>query len=399
MESRLCRGCEYDLKGLRIGGKCPECGEPIRPKHKSYGPREGTMTDAPPAYVRRMGFGFILMSIGIAMTLLGVPLLWFSPYALLISTLLGSAFWIAGVVVVSRPRPPEFAEQDNPIMDSPKWRLGVRLAAGMWPLFLVLSIVAVATDGMGAVGTVFKVLAGLAGFAAFAGLVPISIYIAEIEFWMSDDTGGWQLRGTAWILLVFGTAFIVLGFVATFLALWCAIVMMGAAAVLGWHIIGCANRAWWVLRYQDENAGRSDRITERLRDRSERGGTVAGSTPCLGCGYDLRGLPFGGRCPECGTSYADRTPFPAMPDPIKDETPIEIDESGPTQTIRPATQHIGKPLPPPRPKDDSPIPLDGDEDLPEDFQDPPSPSASNPPAAHESDDNDGSIPLEGDDRP
>ena len=25
------------------------------------------------------------------------------------------------------------------------------------------------------------------------------------------------------------------------------------------------------------------------------------TTPCRGCGYDLRGLPSGGRCPECGT--------------------------------------------------------------------------------------------------
>jgi hypothetical protein len=30
------------------------------------------------------------------------------------------------------------------------------------------------------------------------------------------------------------------------------------------------------------------------------GRTVLGTVPCTGCGYDLRGLPISGACPECG---------------------------------------------------------------------------------------------------
>lgn len=399
-ESRPCPGCEYDLKGLRIGGHCPECGQLIRAKRKSYGPREGTMTDAPPAYVKRVGLGFTLMSVGIALTLLGVPLSCFVRHALLVTTLLGSLAWIAGVVIVSMPRPPEFAEQQNPILDTPKWRTGVRTAAAMWPLFLTCAILAVLTQTAGMLGTMFLIATGLAGVASFVGLIPISIYVAEMEFWMSDDTGGWQLRGAAWLILVFGILFLITTVAVPFLAFWCALVLVVATIILGWHIVGCASQTRWVLRYQEQNAGRAERITERLRDRSERGGTVAGATPCLECGYDLRGLPFGGHCPECGASYADRTPFPVLPTRKKNEAPIEIDQSGPVQTIRPAVQHIGKPPPP---KDDSPIPLDGDEDLPEDLQDPPprpaAPPPSNPPRRPETPDDDGPIPLADDDRP
>jgi len=410
MQSRPCTKCKYELKGLRIGGKCPECGEPIRARRKSFGPREGTMTDAPPAYVKRVGLGFTIMSTGILAAIFGVPLSCFVQNALLGAVLLGSLAWVAGTWIISMPRPPEFAEHENPIMDNARWRLGVRVASSMWVLYLLLAIGAVAAADVGILGPTLRIMAGIVGLAAFIGLVPLSVYVAEIEFWMSDDTGGWQLRGAAWGILVFGVLYIMTTAVAPFLGLWCLIVVLVAAGVLGWHIIGCASRTRWVLKYQNQNEGRVERITERLRDRSERGGTVAGSMPCLGCGYELRGLPFGGRCPECGTSYADLTPFPALPDPVKDETPIDLDDSGHSETIRPAIQHIGKrqpygtPPPPPLPRDDSPIPLDGDEDLPEDFQDPP---PASPPAADVTPsprntgapDDDGPIPLADDDRP
>lgn len=388
MEARPCRKCGYDLKGLRVGGKCPECGEPIRARKKSFGPREGTMSDAPPAYVKRVGLGFTLMSVGIILSLLGVPIGCFVPYGLLGAILLGSLFWIAGGWIITGPRPAEFREVHNPIMDNPRWRTGVRVAAAMWPGFLLLTGLAIATQSMGVLGTVLLILAGIIGLLSLAGMIPISIYIAEIEFWMSDDTGGWQLRGAAWVLLVFGAAFLIASVTFKFVAVLCGVVLFATAAVLARHIIGCASRARWILRYQDQNEGRVERITERLRDRSERGGTVAGSMPCPECGYELRGLPHGGNCPECGHSYAHLTPMPIR-DPAKsprrDDSPIAIDDTGPTQTIRPRDPVFGRR---PEPVDDSPIPLAGD-DLPEDLQDlPPTPRP----------DDDGPIPL-ADDEP
>lgn len=400
-ETRLCRKCEYDLKGLKVGGTCPECGEPIRAK-RSLSAREGHMTDAPPRFVRAVVFGFALMSAGILATFVGLALTLFGVVLGPLSLLVGAAAYPAGVVILSRPRPEPFAERENPMLDSAKFRTGVRVAAGFWAGALSLVAIGglVAISGSPGVGSGFMLAGGLVGVGALIGLVPTSIFIAELEFWMSDDDGGWQLRGAAWCMMIFGVLAVPLALFMPLFAFMAALVVFGAAFVLFRHIIGCVTQARWVLRYQEQKEGQAERITERLRDRTERGGTVAGSTPCLECGYELRGLPYGGRCPECGASYADRTPVPTRRPPSRrpeDDEPIALDETDtpPKGFIRSRMPSFGK-VPPPPPRDDTPIPLAGDApeadpDTDDDMQ-APQPSASSEPATPPADD-DAPIPL------
>jgi predicted Zn-ribbon and HTH transcriptional regulator len=427
MTSRPCAKCGYDLKGLEIGSVCPECGTTIKPK-SAFGPRGGTMTDADPRYVKRIIAGFSLMSAAILASMFGLVATLFGGWLGYAMLLAGGAAWVGGIWLISGRRPPDFHALGNPILDAERSRLTVRVASGGWALFVVLIVVGAAFNAGGMAGAtgVIAIAASIAGLAAFAGLVPISIFVAELEFWMSDDTGGWQLRGAAWAMLIFGVLALVSGFVTPFLAVWCSVVVLVAAGILFWHIIGCSTQARWVLRYQRDNEGRAERITERLRDRTERGGTVAGSTPCLACGYELRGLPYGGRCPECGESYADRTPIPIRATPERrpeDDEPLSLSEDAQAGVIRPnPTSITGRRKP--APADESPIPLSGDEpfstvqrpakaapapdprpssetpppdldpDEPDDFQDPPTePTAPN----HAADD--GPIPFADDDEP
>lgn len=370
-ETRLCRKCEYDLKGLKVGGNCPECGEPIRGIRK-FDARDGHMTDAPPRFVRAVIGAFALMSAGILGTMAGLAFSLFGWMLGPVVLLAGAIAWPAGVWMLSRPRPERFAELENPVLDSARFRTLVRAAGVSWGGAVLLISLGVALDlsGLGGVSRVVLILGGLAGLAGLVGLVPISIFVAEVEFWMSDDSGGWQLRGAAWCMMIFGVLGVVLAFFMPLFAFMLGIVVIGAALVLFRHIISCTNQARWVLRYQNQKEGQAERITERLRDRTERGGTVAGSTPCLGCGYELRGLPFGGRCPECGLSYADRTPIPTRRPPVRrpeDETPIAIDESDapPLAFIRARMPSFGKAPPPPDDADDDPIPLSGDDPGPD----------------------------------
>tara|TARA_R110000782_G_scaffold13976_2_gene40901 strand:- start:3384 stop:4637 length:1254 start_codon:yes stop_codon:yes gene_type:complete len=405
-ETRLCRKCEYDLKGLSVGGTCPECGEPIRAARK-FNARDGQMTDAPPRFVRAVILGFALMSAGILATVGGLAMALFGLSIGPLLLLAGAGAWPAGVWILSRPRPERFAEQENPVLDSEKFRLGVRVAAGLWAGSVLLIALGVLLEAGGMTGAAKAtiVLGAIAGLGGLVGLVPISIFVAELEFWMSDDSGGWQLRGAAWCMMIFGVLGVVLALLMPLFAFMSALVVVGAALVLFRHIIGCTNQARWILRYQEQKEGQAERITERLRDRTERGGTVAGSTPCLECGYELRGLPYGGNCPECGTSYADRTPIPTRRPPTRrpeDDEPIAIDESDapPKGFIRSRMPSFGKgaaAASAPEPPDDSPIPLSGDDpDTDDDMQAPPSPPEPAPPTT-----DDDAIPLadEDDTRP
>ena len=46
---------------------------------------------------------------------------------------------------------------------------------------------------------------------------------------------------------------------------------------------------------------------ERLMDQAEPGRGIDTSLYCAACGYNLRGLPHSGTCPECGGRYSTRS--------------------------------------------------------------------------------------------
>lgn len=433
MESRACRSCGYELKGLRIGDHCPECGTLIRSRPKSFNAREGTITDADPKYVRMLAAGFWLMAGGILIAIgavvLGVVVVWFGGPGLLVSTLggvLGAVCWCVGSFVVSRPRPPEFAERNEPVLDNPTFRLMVRISGSVWIASVLLNAAHTALESSGGSplleGVVLVLLIGV-GLVSFVSLVPLCIFVSDMSFWMSDDSGGWRLRGAAWTMAVFGTLALVLTGLAALGAtwanlflFWCWLVVFVAQFVFALAVLGCARMATYTLRYQMEIEGRAERISERIRAKTEnRGGLIGHDMDCRDCGYNLRGLPNGGSCPECGRSYADLTgPAVSAPgepwDPSRDES-LEVDENAVPQAIIARLPSIGKhrehhgsgdrqqiaPV-----DDDAPIPLAGGpsgglsvdpgEDLPEDMQDTGRDGISLADA-----DDDGAIPLVDDD--
>ena len=60
-EAMPCRKCGYDLRGLRFGSKCPECGQVITRLTRRA---ESMLGDAPRAYLHRLMVGFVLMGVG-----------------------------------------------------------------------------------------------------------------------------------------------------------------------------------------------------------------------------------------------------------------------------------------------------------------------------------------------
>lgn len=59
-ESLACRGCGYDLKGMTVGGVCPECANPVE---RSL--RGDLLQFCDPAWLERLGQGLLLIFFGI----------------------------------------------------------------------------------------------------------------------------------------------------------------------------------------------------------------------------------------------------------------------------------------------------------------------------------------------
>ncbi|MEM9372009.1 MAG: MFS transporter [Planctomycetota bacterium] len=405
MESRACRNCGYELRGLRIGDNCPECGTLIRSRPKSFNAREGTITDADPQYVRLLAGGFWLMAAGILIPIgaivLGVLLSWFGGPSLLVGTagsVVGAVCWCSGSFIISRPRPVVFAERDDPVLDSAKFRLMVRISGSIWIVSVVLNAAHSALASSGSMplleGFVLVLLIGV-GLVSFVSLVPMCIFVSDMSFWMSDDSGGWRLRGAAWAMAIFGTLALVLTGMsamgatwANLFLIWCWLIVFVAQAIFAWSVLGCARIASYTLRYQIEIEGRAERISERIRAKTEQRGAMIGhDMDCRGCGYNLRGLPNGGSCPECGMSYADITPpAPTASDELWDPSSVEaidVEDHVVTQPIVARVPSIGPDAgrgPPgdrqliPPVDNEAPIPLAGgpesdlDADRPEDLQ-------------------------------
>ncbi|MCA9303113.1 MAG: hypothetical protein KC996_03220 [Phycisphaerales bacterium] len=381
---RPCDKCGYNLEGLPKDGDCPECGHPIRRAAAASGPRAGTMSvEAPTRYVRLLLLGFAVLSVSIVGIVLSGIMIGSvaanpNPLQRMIGGLMiiGShILWPIGIWLITTPRPKIRSMVHGPILDSPKYRLAVRLVSIAWALkvfflfsFLVGSNAPTPMSGFGA----WSLLGGYLIFSliSWIGLVPTSIYIGDLAFWSSNESVGIRLRSTAWAMGVFGTILAITSVIALtglpargiagFVGIFAFVIVAISVLVFMVTIFQFTNVLWWVIKHQEYAAGSRDRIAERIARESTHPGRVATGLRCRKCKYDLNGLPYGGHCPECGESYADQTPLPIR-DPalsVRDEPDLELVEST-HQEIIPSDQldAFGNRRPPKPEEDDGPIPL------------------------------------------
>lgn len=324
---RECDHCGYNLKGLAMGSKCPECGHPIR---RMSAKTSGTMSDeAPTRFVRTLRLGFALASAAI----IGTVVLSFSPWNLGVIT---TGFWVGGIWLITSKRPGQGTIRPDKVLDSDRTRMGIRLASLAWPAYTLLSMALLAlvsaNTGSAFLVIMLTVLLVGAGIVAWGSLIPTSVYMAEIAYWAAHDNLADRLRGTAWVMAVFGTITALLAGLgmglgmpaALFISVPAWLVIFIAIIVFGFTVIQMATVMHWVIKHQHMAAGSFDRVRARIERETAAPGRVANNLVCQTCGYDLNGLPHGGDCPECGASYADLTPMPVR-DPAK--TPSYHDNS------------------------------------------------------------------------
>lgn len=286
-EDTACRGCGYNLKGLKVNSRCPECGRPIRKRRRlAYG--ECTMTAAPRAWLTVYALGATLAFLAWPAMVGGAVLrcITGSREVAAFAFAAGCAWWL-GVVITTRPRPPM-----PDMLTSPSrewfWRRAlarILSAAVAIPLGVLLAtsegggpVKGLPTDQLWILGDV-GLLAAAAGFVAYA------FYMFEVAHWAGDHQASpiWRASGVA---MAMATVLVVIGrnigisdgitanyaaiaggvmFVVLFLA------FVGAPVVFAlWALLQQRATAVWAIANRESAAGKVGRDREKLeRERAE----------------------------------------------------------------------------------------------------------------------------------
>lgn len=271
---RDCEACGYNLRGLRIGGRCPECGVSIRLGGASA---RDALSDAPLADVRRLRNGAHL-AVACVPLLVAAPfvVLWLdAPPAVIAPVMAGvTALWWLSTWLTT------------PVMDTEGARargLGPRSTVRRWARWLQLGwpagwfLLAVLISGPMAAAPALTVNAltvaiVVAATAAMIGLALHSLLLRAIAEWCCNDFGLRMFELAMWGI----GATLVLGLIAVLPPLR----ISSCAAAVSWTggliafmagLLSLGRSLRWSHRHAEQRFDRD----RRLRDRFATAATAA----------------------------------------------------------------------------------------------------------------------------
>lgn len=271
-DGRTCRKCGYVLTGLRVGGRCPECGTPIINKRKHL--REPQIGEAPAGYLASLTCGLRLIVFGIMLSVLTGILGGATSLPSLLFLVLGSVALvmpIAGVWFATTPRPKMIEGMGGPgeWRQLRAWSRWTQIA--LIPAFALVVLSAITT---GTLRLILVSLAGLLWLLPALGWIPLAIYISFIADWARDDHAGNALRGASWVLaastLITGITWLASNFLAVFslFTLFALAVFAITQIVVIVRIASLLSTVNWSKINTREAEAREGRRLERERQRA-----------------------------------------------------------------------------------------------------------------------------------
>lgn len=211
-DDMTCTKCRYSLRGLRVGGVCPECGTRVT-MGRRRSRADDNLTDAPRSYIKVLAAGCWMMATAAFVgVLLGMASFRTGNLTLIGVTALMAVVWWVGVVIVTQPRQTSVRPQHELRAEWRRCRRYVRvsqlgwvLAAGGWfasELAKNAAIAAAVANGTALVATPLMKTLGTTSagvyFLAITGLVPLAFMIADLADWAGNTVLADRFRDATW---------------------------------------------------------------------------------------------------------------------------------------------------------------------------------------------------------
>lgn len=200
-----CARCNYDLTGLRVGGRCPECGATIAKRRG-----EGTLGQAPDSYLAPLAYsawgafaGYTSLWIaflGLLIYELAAGLA--SPWLVVVAAI-PAAILIAGAWGVTRPRVFGVATIGQDPVREWRWlrwtvRIGTTLALlALWNAHLWLRMQTAPIPSYHTLAWSWLFILG-----SGVGVLALFFYVSLLAAWSEDDGLTGRCRALPWILIV-----------------------------------------------------------------------------------------------------------------------------------------------------------------------------------------------------
>ena len=200
VDDRECMDCGYNLRGLPIGGKCPECGMPIAATSEIDEPLSQAPTRVILAFIRGCWAASIILALCVGMlAALRFPA-WpseISRWGLLPLSVLwvGAVAWLTPAFGIPQAATRGFSRRSR-TRQAARWlQSGWVLAAGLRLLQHELTLTGLAAS-LTRVGFTFGVVAGL------AGMIVLCVLMERLAEWTRDDHAQRLFNWAMWTIPV-----------------------------------------------------------------------------------------------------------------------------------------------------------------------------------------------------